>query len=200
MNNRLLKIISYLTVILALCQVLLILVSWFITSAMPDLSMHSMLSSEGIRWFMGQFTYNIASPFLALITVTSIAYGCLVSSGLLDIKRHMDIRQRFAIRLVSLEVMIFVAIIALLTMVPHAVLLNIDGHILSGNFLMCMISYISFAILVISSTYSISIRRISSISSLFVFMCGGIKKAAPIYVIYILAAQLYYSVLFVFFS
>jgi hypothetical protein len=33
-----------------------------------------------------------------------------------------------------------------------------------------------------------------------VFMCGGIKKAAPIYVIYILAAQLYYSVLFVFFS
>ncbi|MBP8935991.1 MAG: ABC transporter substrate-binding protein, partial [Prevotella sp.] len=121
---------------------------------MPDLSMHSMLSSEGIRWFMGQFTYNIASPFLALITVTSIAYGCLVSSGLLDIKRHMDIRQRFAIRLVSLEVIIFVAIIVLLTMVPHAVLLNIDGHILSGNFLMCMISYISFAILVISSTYS----------------------------------------------
>jgi aminobenzoyl-glutamate transport protein len=167
---------------------------------MPDLSIHSLLSSEGIRWFMGQFTYNIASPVLALITVISIAYGCLISSGLLEIKRHMDIRQRLAIRLISLEVILFIAIIALLTMVPHAVLLNIDGHILSSNFLLCIISYISFVILIISSTYSISVGRISSIPNLFTIMCEGIKKAAPIYVIYILAAQLYYSILFVFFS
>ena len=198
MNNRLLKIISYSTVTLATCQVLLILVSWFITSAMPDLNMRSMLSSEGIRWFLGQFTYNIASPVLVLITVTSIAYGCLVSSGLLDIKRNIDIRQRLSVRLVSLEVIIFVIIIVLLTSVPHAVLLNIDGHIFSKNFLMCMISYISFVILVISSTYSISVGRITSIPGLFAFMCEGIKKAAPIYIIYILAAQLYYSIIFVF--
>lgn len=198
-NNRLLKIISYFAVVLASCQILLILVSWFITAAIPDLSMHSMLSSEGIRWFMGQFTYNISSPVLALITVISIAYGCLLTSGLLDIKRHMDIRQRLAIRLASLEAIIFLVVILLFTIVPHAVLLNIDGHILSINFLMCMISYISFAILVISTTYSISVGRISSIPSLFAVMCEGIKKAAPIYIIYILAAQLYYSVLFVFF-
>jgi p-aminobenzoyl-glutamate transporter AbgT len=103
-----------------------------------------------------------------------------------------------AVRLVSLEVIIFVIIIVLLTSVPHAVLLNIDGHIFSKNFLMCMISYISFVILVISSTYSISVGRISSIPGLFAFMCEGIKKAAPIYIIYILAAQLYYSIIFVF--
>lgn len=197
-NKRLLKIISYLAVTLASCQVLLILVSWFITSAMPDLNMHSMLSSEGIRWFMGQFTYNIASPILGLVTVTSIAYGSLVSSGLLSIKRNMDIRQRLAMRLISLEFIIFLIIILLLTLVPHAVLLNIDGHIFSKNFIICLISYISFGVLVMSATYSISAGRISSITSLFVFFCEGIKKAAPIYIIYILAAQLYYSIIFVF--
>ena len=199
-NSRLLKITSYSAVVLASCQLLLILVSWFITAAIPDLNMHSLLSSEGIRWFMGQFTYNIASPILALITVASIAYGCLVTSGLLGIKLHMDIRQRLAIRLASLEVIIFVITILLLTIVPHAVLLNIDGHILSTNFLICLISYISFAVLVISATYSISVGRITSITDLFTVMCEGIKKAAPIYIIYILAAQLYYSILFVFFS
>lgn len=199
-NKRLLKIISYTTVVLALCQILLILISWFVTSAMPDLNMHSLLSSEGIRWFLGQFTHNIASPLLAWITVISVAYGCLIASGLLEIKRHMEIRQKLAIRFVSIEVVLFIAIIILLTEMPHAVLLSVDGHVFSGNFTMCIIPYISFAIMVISSTYSISIGKISSIPSLFTMMCDGIKKAAPIYIIYIIAAQLYYSVLFVFFS
>ena len=49
------KVFSYLALGLGVAQILLMLTSWLLTAAMPENYNRSLLSSEGIRWFFGQF-------------------------------------------------------------------------------------------------------------------------------------------------
>ena len=56
---------------LALAEVMLILVSWLLTAAVPEASMRSLLSSEGIRWFFGHFSDNLATPVLVWLLLVS---------------------------------------------------------------------------------------------------------------------------------
>ena len=81
-------LLSYVALALIIAQVALFLVSWLITAARPEIAMHSLLSSEGLRWFFGQFVQNLATPVLVWLLLLSVAYGCVVSSGLGDVLRE----------------------------------------------------------------------------------------------------------------
>ena len=58
------RICGYAMFLLILAQIVLVLASWLITAAMPDVFPRSLLSPEGIRWFFGTFTANLQSPWL----------------------------------------------------------------------------------------------------------------------------------------
>lgn len=184
-------------IILVVTQLMIILLSWLLSAALPDLSVHSLLSSEGIRWFFGQFSNNIATPLTAWLIVAVIAYGCLSSCGILDLKHPLDFRQRIAIRFVVFEIIVFVAIILLLTLIPHAVLLNIDGDILSGSLANSIIPYFSLAVCVTSITYAYLSGRCDTKAELFDMLCEGNRQLSPLFIIYVLLTQLVYSVLYV---
>ena len=47
------RICGYAMFLLILAQIVLVLASWLITAAMPDVFPRSLLSPEGIRWFFG---------------------------------------------------------------------------------------------------------------------------------------------------
>ena len=184
-------------IILVVAQLMIILLSWLLSAALPDLSVHSLLSSEGIRWFFGQFSSNIATPLTAWLIVAVIAYGCLSSCGILELKHPLDFRQRVAIRFVVFEIVVFVAIILLLTLMPHAVLLSIDGDICSGSLANSIIPYLSLVVCVSSITYSYLSGRCNTKAELFDMLCEGNRQLSPLYIIYVLLAQLVYSVLYV---
>ncbi|MFR5271186.1 MAG: hypothetical protein ACLTGI_12620 [Hoylesella buccalis] len=100
------KAFAIVTFSLGIVQILLILVSWFITATMPMSPVRSLLSSEGIRWFFGQFTYNLASPLLVWLILAGMALGALKQSGLSKAftpSARKEYRQRFALKLVLLE-------------------------------------------------------------------------------------------------
>ena len=65
---------------LVVAQLLLFILSWLL-SAMRLEGVRSLLSSEGIRWFFGQFTANVASPWLVWLLLILIALGALQKSG-----------------------------------------------------------------------------------------------------------------------
>ena len=77
--------------LLAVVQVMLILVSWVIAAAFPELNTHSLLSSEGIRWFFGRFVDNLQRMALrvvgielivllvAIVLLTAIPHAVLLS-------------------------------------------------------------------------------------------------------------------------
>lgn len=187
---------------LAICivQMLVILVSWLITAAMPDAPMRSLLSSEGIRWFFGHFTENQLTPLLAWILFIGIAYGAMRKSGLLHAVRVMgkvDFRQKFALRIVIFEVILFFGVMLLLTSVPHAILLSVTGNLFPSSFSQSLIPCLSFACVVFSISYGVISGSFHSLSDVFKSFTSQIPALAPLLIVYILAAQLFYSLKFI---
>lgn len=191
------KICAYAMLLLALAQIVLVLVSWLITAAMPDVFPRSMLSPEGIRWFFGSFSDNLESPWLVGLLLICIAWGTLQTSGLL----HFDCtiyRHRNALRLVLIELVLFVAVILLLTVVPHAILLNVMGGIEASSFSRSILPFICFAVIVMSLSFGAVSNRLQGIEAMGESLSEGIRMAAPYFVIYILANQLYSSIEYLF--
>ena len=191
------KICAYSMLLLALAQIVLVLLSWLITAAMPEAFPRSMLSPEGIRWFFGSFTENMESPWLVGLLLICIAWGTLQTSGLL----HFDCtiyRHRNALRLVLIELVLFVAVILLLTVVPHAILLNVMGGIEASSFSRSILPYICFAVIVMSLSFGAVSNRLQGIEAMGESLSEGIRMAAPYFVIYILANQLYSSIEYLF--
>ena len=191
------KIYAYAMLLLALAQIVLVLLSWLITAAMPEAFPRSMLSPEGIRWFFGSFTENMESPWLVGLLLICIAWGTLQTSGLLHFDRTIY-RHRNALRLVLIELVLFVAVILLLTVVPHAILLNVMGGIEASSFSRSILPYICFAIIVMSLSFGAVSNRLQGIEALGESLSEGIRMAAPYFVIYILANQLYSSIEYLF--
>lgn len=191
------KICAYAMLLLALAQIVLVLLSWLITAAMPEAFPRSMLSPEGIRWFFGSFSENMESPWLVGLLLICIAWGTLQTSGLLHFDRTIY-RHRNALRLVLIELVLFVAVILLLTVVPHAILLNVMGGIEASSFSRSILPYICFAVIVMSLSFGAVSNRLQGIEAMGESVSEGIRMAAPYFVIYILANQLYSSIEYLF--
>ena len=191
------KICAYAMLLLALAQVILVLLSWLITAAMPDVFPRSMLSPEGIRWFFGSFTDNLESPWLVWLLLISIAWGTLQGSGILHYDRTIY-RHRNALRLVSVEFVLFLSVILLLTIVPHAILLNVMGGIEASSFSRSILPYICLAIIVMSLSFGVVSNRFMGVEAIGETLSDGLRPAAPYFVIYILVNQLYSSIEYLF--
>ena len=189
------KIFAWIGLLLCLSQVVLVLVSWVLTAAMPDDYARSLLSPEGIRWFFGRFVSNLSSPVLVWLLLGSIAFGAVHKSGVLHYDRS-EYRQRVAMRLALFELTLFVLVMLLLILVPHAILLNVMGGLFPSSFSNSIIPYVCFAILVMSISYGLMSFRLKTKEDVFEAMAAGVGYLAPLFVVYVLASQLYHSILY----
>lgn len=189
------KIVVYTAATLCIAQVVLVLVSWLITAAMPESFTHSLLSSEGIRWFFGRFTDNLASHYLVWLVLASMACGTVKNCGILQFSME-EYRQRVAIRLVVVELVVFVAVILALTMLPHAILLNSMGSLFPSPFSKSVLPYVCFAVIVMSVSFGVMSERLNGIVDVFNSLTDGVKMASPLFLLYVLAVQLYSSIVY----
>ncbi len=187
--------------VLILAQMTLLILSWLL-SAMRQEGVHSLLSSEGIRWFFGSFTLIMASPQLVWLLITLIAIGSMQKSGLLPclLKRphHFTYREHIALRVSGLVLLIYLIIICLLTMLPHAILLSSKGHLFPSAFSHSFIPIITFGICIISISFGLMSGRLRNLSDILESLSHGIRYGAPLFILYILLMQLVASLLFVF--
>ena len=189
------KVFAWIGLLLCLAQVVLVLVSWVLTAAMPDDYARSLLSPEGIRWFFGRFVGNLSSPVLVWLLLGSIAFGAVRRSGLLHYDRS-EYRHRVAMCLVLFELILFVSVMLLLTIVPHAILLNVMGGLFPSSFSNSVIPYACFAVLVMSISYGLMSFRLKTVEDVFGAMAAGVGYLAPLFVVYVLASQLYHSIFY----
>ena len=70
------KLFTAAVVVLLLCEVLLILLSWTLSATMTD-GVRSLLSEEGVRWLFGSYTDMLQSQWLVWLLLLSMAAGCL---------------------------------------------------------------------------------------------------------------------------
>lgn len=198
MKNKL----PYVALALGIAMLILTLLSWIITAVMPDIAMRSLLSAEGIRWFFGHFAENMATPLLVWLVLGTVAYGANMNGGLLLKIRHIrgghSYRERIALRIVAVEVVIFFLILALLTLVPQAILLSVTGSLFPSSFSQSIILSMCFILTVMGATYGIVSGRYHSVNDVFRSLISGFHECSSLFLFYVLAAELYFSIRFVF--
>ena len=196
-------------------QLALILLSWLITAAFPELPIRSLLSSEGVRWFFGSFTANQLTPLLAWFITAAMAVGacvrsrlwaafCTKMSGLLhrrdstDGRQGLHYRERIGLRLALAEFMVYVIIMLLLTVVPHAILLSVTGELFPSAFSSSLIPSLSFVLIVMSLSYGVASGTVDSVARMHRILVGGLEAGARIVPAYVIGVPLYMSLLYVF--
>lgn len=193
----------YIALGLGIAMVILVLLSWIITAAMPDCAMRSLLSAEGIRWFFGHFAENLATPLLVWLVLGTIAYGAIKESGLLFTLSHYKERikeytARAGMRMVLGELVVFLIVISLLTLIPQAVLLSVTGGLFPSSFSRSIIPILAFVTAVMGISYGLVSGRQHSLADVFHCLISGFSVTGRWFLIYVLGVELYFSIGFVF--
>lgn len=204
-NINTVQLKSWLCVILVLLQVTVIFGSWVWSAAMPESPVKSLLSNSGIRWLFGTFVANLSSPLLIWIVLLDIA-GCMcVRSGLwssigilfYNRRKSLDAQRRSGLKACLGLFCIEVAVILLLTVVPHAILLSVTGELFPSSFSVSIIPIIAFMGVTLSICYGLFSGTLHNYKDVANCAYGGGKNLKFIIVIYVLAVELYYSVIYV---
>ena len=192
--------ITFITCSLLLFQIMVVILSWMIKTIYPDFNGRSLLSGEGVRWFLGNFTNNVASNILVWIILLGLSWGAIRASNILQVFKRshtLSYRERLGFRVVLIEIMIWFIVIALLSFIPHAAMLSITGQLFPSSFSKSIIPLIAFIALFSSITYGLIIGRLRKGNLIIEALSNGIKQITPYIIIYIIFIQLFYSVKFV---
>ena len=186
-----------LCIVLGVLQVLLVLASWLVSAVMPDTSMRSLLSPEGIRWFFGHFTDNMAQPLLVWIVLLYVAFNAYRRAGLqhamsLLLKgERLMLRQRSALWLVLIVVGAIVAVIMMLIVLPNPLLDSVPGSLFPSSFSSALIPILAFILFISSVTYAMATGQFRK------FRKPYQSRFALWLLLYILFMQFYQSLRFV---
>lgn len=212
MRNKL----GYFVLVLLVSQLALILLSWLVTAAFPELPMRSVLSSEGIRWFFGSFVSNQLSPLLIYFIMAVMAVGACVRSRLYDALREtlsntrsslttssnhqhkVHYREKVGLRIALVEFIVYVIIMVLLTAIPHAILLSVTGQLFPSSFSSSFIPSLSLIIIIMSLTYGVASGTIDSVAKMHKVLVGGLEVGSRLVPTYVVGIQLYMSIKYVF--
>ena len=192
--------LGWLCLVTFIAETLLVILSWLL-SAMRVEGVRSLLSSEGIRWFFSSFNDLIASPVLVGLLVLMCALGCLQKSRVTTIfggKKSINFRDRLALYVALAFLLIYVVIIILLTLMPHASLLSATGHLFPSAFSRSLVPIIAFGICIFSVAFGLMAGVMQNLSDILQALSFGIAKGAPLLVFYLFAVQLVGCLRFVF--
>mgnify|MGYP002622064811 CR=1 FL=1 len=180
---------------------LIVILSWLLSATRME-GVRSLLSSEGIRWFFGSFESIVASPLLVWLIVLLCAWGCVQKSGAVQLltlqASQLTFRDKLAVRMAFVLLMIYLVIIALLTLTPHAILLSATGHLFPSAFSRSLVPVIAFGICLFSVSFGFVSGRLRSLADILDALSTGIAHGAPLIIVYLFAIQLYASLRFVF--
>ena len=164
------RFLPHIALALVLAQLLLMLGSWLWSAALPLSGVRSMLSGEGIRWFLGHFAEIVGSPVLVWLLLLAMAYGAVARS------RGVSV----------VFLVIYVGIVLLLTVVPHAVLLSAS-----------LVPLAAFGVLMAAIIHGVIAGSFQSLVDVYGALVYGLRQCAPMLPLYILLVQFLESLRFV---
>lgn len=188
--------------VLLVAELLLFILSWLLSATRME-GVRSLLSSEGIRWFFGSFTEMVASPLLVWLLLGLCAWGAVKNSGILLTKKRnrgdvIPYRDKVALRVAFAFLIIYICILCMLTLMPHAILLSATGSLFPSAFSRSLVPIIAFGICLVSVTFGLVSGRLRTLSDTFYALSSGIAQGAPLIILYLLFIQFYESLRFVF--
>lgn len=189
------KLTTLAVVVLASSELVLVLLSW-VLSATSTGYVRSLLSSEGIRWFLGHYAEIVLSPLLVWIVLLSVSCGVVSASRVLA--PATSYRERMGRRVALTLLLLYVAAVLSLVLAPHAILLSASGSVLPSPFSKAFVPIVAFGMLIGAVAYGVVARTLSSLRAIIDAMLKGISMGAPFLLCYLLLAQFVESLRFVF--
>jgi aminobenzoyl-glutamate transport protein len=124
-----------------------------------------------------------------------MSYGCLKSCGVLRFKSSY--RQSRALIITSLLLLVYVGVIVLLVMMPHAILLSATGSLWPSPFSAAIVPMLAFGVTLLSAVYGFVSGTFRNRTDIYLSLINGIRNGAPILLFYVLLGQIYYSLQFI---
>ena len=178
---------SRLCMVLLVAEGVLVIVSWLL-SALRLEGVRSLLSSEGIRWFVGGFSNIVASPLLAWLLLILIACGSIQQSGvtsLFNIKGSVSFRDRLALRVASVFIILYAIVICMLTIMPHAILLSVKGSLFPSAFSRSILPIVCFGVTLFSVVFAMMSGHKKTGEDIIDILSYGIRQGASYIIVYI---------------
>ena len=193
------KITTYSVVTLAILLILLVIGSWLVSILFPALEVRSMISGEGARWFLGTYSSFLASAPTSWMVIIGVTWGVMSESGMIRCvaDKHRKYRERLALYSAIVLFSLYVIAVALLSVVPHAVLLSADGNLFPSPFSRSIIPMSRFGLFLSSAIFGIISGNTPRPSDVVLAMLSGITSVAPILVIWLFLSQFVMSLRFV---
>ena len=195
------KYIARLALVLGVFLLIAVLGSWIFKAVNPELPLRSLLSAEGIRWMVGSIGDNLAGRGLVWLLLASMAFGSVKFCGILDVPRKwkaMSFWDRFGVMVALAELLVIVVLTLLLTVLPHAVLLGVTGNLYPSSFSKSLFFIICLSVCFISVSFGVVSSRLRSLEEVCDCLVAGISYTLPLWLIYVLAIELYASLQFIF--
>ena len=195
------KYIARLALVLGVFQLIAVLGSWIFKAVNPELPIRSLLSAEGIRWMVGSIGDNLAGRGLVWLLLGSMAFGSVKFCGILDVPRKwkaMSFWDPFGVMVALAELLVIVVLTLLLTVLPHAVLLGVTGNLYPSSFSKSLFFIICLSVCFISVSFGVVSSRLRSLEEVCDCLVAGIAYTLPLWLIYVLAIELYASLQFIF--
>lgn len=199
---------------LLLSQVIVIIGSWIASVLVADGSIHSLLTAEGVRWFIGDFSRMLSTPVLFNILIVGMAVGVIRESHILTVMLHYlrsrrradaitpGITQKGYSELIALQLsiataLVMVVVIILLSCLPHAILLSATGTVLNSSLFSGLIPMLCFVAISSATLFGYASRHFQGFLAVFRAMEHGVTLSAPFILFYIFALQLYILIMYV---
>lgn len=195
------KYIARLALVLGVFQLIAVLGSWIFKAVNPELPIRSLLSAEGIRWMVGSIGDNLAGRGLVWLLLGSMAFGSVKFCGILDVPRKwkaMSFWDHFGLMVALAELLVIVVLALLLTVLPHAVLLGVTGNLYPSSFSKSLFFIVCLSVCFISVSFGVVSSRLRSLEEVCDCLVAGISYTLPLWLIYVLAIELYASLQFIF--
>lgn len=189
------RFLPHIALTLVLAQLLLVLGSWVLSAALPMSGIRSMLSGEGIRFFLGHFADLLATPLLVWLLLLAMAYGVVLRSGILGGARSF--RSRRARLIAFIFATAYVAVVLLMALAPHAVLLSASGTLWPSPFSASLVPLTAFGLAMVAAVYGIVAGTITSLTDIYESFVDGLRRAAVLLPICLLLVLIYESLRFI---
>lgn len=187
--------LPYIALTLAVGELLLVLGSWILSAALPMSGIRSMLSGEGIRFFLGHFADLLATPLLVWLLLLAMAYGVVLRSGVISAARSF--RSSRARLIALLFAAAYLAVVLLMALVPHAVLLSASGTLWPSPFSASLVPLTAFGLAMVAAVYGIVAGTITSLADIYESFVDGLRRAAALLPICILLVLICESLYFI---
>ncbi len=142
----------------AVLIVLLWLVSWLMGIYIDGVE--SVLTSNGIRWLVGNLMENFKSMPLAEIICGLMGVSVLRESGIVKLfDGHISLKQKRAIQITAVFIAVFALLFSLLLLLPDAILLSAFGGLANSPLMKGLFGIVMLFVLLTGNIYGYTAGR-----------------------------------------